>query len=49
LVERFQLSFYDGLIVAAAMLAKGSILYSEDMQDAQRIESVTIRNPLTAR
>jgi len=45
LTERFQLSFYDALIVAAAILANCSILYSEDMQHAQRIESVTIRNP----
>jgi predicted nucleic acid-binding protein len=45
LTERFQLSFYDSLIVAAAILADCSILYSEDMQDAQTIESVTIRNP----
>jgi predicted nucleic acid-binding protein len=39
------LSFYDALIVAAAILANCSTLYSEDMQHAQRIESVTIRNP----
>ena len=45
LTERFQLSFYDSLIVAAAILANCSILYSEDMQDAQTIENVTIRNP----
>jgi predicted nucleic acid-binding protein len=45
LTERFQLSFYDSLIVATAILANCSILYSEDMQDAQTIESVTIQNP----
>jgi predicted nucleic acid-binding protein len=45
LMERFQLSSYDALIVAAALLAKCSILYSEDMQHAQKIRSVTIRNP----
>jgi predicted nucleic acid-binding protein len=49
LVERFQLSFYDGVIVAAALLAKCSILYSEDMQDGQRIRGVTIRNPFAER
>jgi predicted nucleic acid-binding protein len=49
LVERFQLSFYDGLIVAAAALASCRILYSEDMQHGQRIESVTIRNPFVDR
>jgi predicted nucleic acid-binding protein len=45
LAERFHLSFYDALIVAAAGLAKCGLLYSEDMQDGQRIEQVTIRNP----
>ena len=45
LVERVRLSFYDGLIVAAARLAKCSILYSEDMQTGRTIEGVTIKNP----
>ena len=45
LTERFQLSFYDALIVAAAVLAKCSILYSEDMQHARTVEGMTIRNP----
>jgi len=49
LTERFHLSFYDALIVAAAALAKCRILYSEDMQDAQKIEGVTIRNPFADR
>ena len=49
LVERYQLSFYDGLIVAAASLAKCKVLYSEDMQDGQRIANVTIRNPFVDR
>lgn len=49
LVERFRLSFYDGLIVAAALLAKCTILYSEDMQDGQSIESLSIRNPFASR
>jgi predicted nucleic acid-binding protein len=45
LSERFHLSFYDALIVAAAAAANCAVLYSEDMQDGQRIEGVTIRNP----
>jgi predicted nucleic acid-binding protein len=49
LVERYGFSIYDGLIVAAALLAKCRILYSEDMQHGQRIEGVTIRNPFAAR
>jgi predicted nucleic acid-binding protein len=49
LMEGFHLAFYDALIVAAAALAKCSILYSEDMQDAQKIEGVTIRDPFADR
>jgi predicted nucleic acid-binding protein len=49
LVERFQLSFYEGLIVAAASLASCTVLYSEDMQDGQKIQGVTIRNPFVDR
>jgi predicted nucleic acid-binding protein len=45
LLERVQLSFCDALIVAAAALAKCRVLYSEDMQDGQRIGGLTIRNP----
>ena len=48
LTERFQLSFYDAAIVAAAQLAKCRVLYSEDMQDGQSLEGVTIRNPFSA-
>jgi predicted nucleic acid-binding protein len=47
LVERYQMSFYDGLIVAAALMAKCDTLYTEDMQDGQRIEALTIRNPFS--
>jgi predicted nucleic acid-binding protein len=49
LAEGLHLSFYDALIVAAAALADCSVLYSEDMQDRQVIEGVTIRNPFIAR
>lgn len=44
--ERYGLSIYDALIVAAALLADCTTLYSEDMQDGQVIErQLTIRNP----
>ena len=37
---------YDALIAAAALSAKCSTLYSEDLQDGQVIDmQVTIRNP----
>jgi predicted nucleic acid-binding protein len=42
---RYQYSFYDSLIIAAALEAGCKTLYSEDMQHGQRIEQVTIKNP----
>ena len=46
LAERYGLSMYDALIVAAALLAGCTTLYSEDMQDGQVIERrLAIRNP----
>ncbi len=38
-------SIYDSLIVAAALRADCSILYSEDLQHGQIIEQLTIQNP----
>ena len=43
--ERWQFSFYDSLIIAAARAADCNILYSEDLQHNQKIESLTIINP----
>ena len=43
--ERYRFSFYDSLIVAAALAAGCNQLLSEDMQDGQRIEGLTVRNP----
>jgi predicted nucleic acid-binding protein len=37
--------FYDSLIVAAALRAGCSLLYSEDLQHGQAIEQLTIRDP----
>ena len=46
LAERYGLSIYDTLIVAAALEAGCDTLYSEDMQHGMRIgESLTIVNP----
>ncbi len=42
---RYQFSFYDSLIVAAALEAGCTCLYSEDMQDGQQIQGLTIQNP----
>jgi predicted nucleic acid-binding protein len=43
--DRYQYSFYDALIIAAALSAGCTRLYSEDLQDGQRIEGLTIQNP----
>ena len=45
LQTRYRYGFYDSLIVAAALDAGCTLLYSEDLQDGQRIEGLTIRNP----
>lgn len=42
---RYRYGFYDSLIIAAALDAGCDRLYSEDMQDGQRIEGLTIENP----
>lgn len=39
---------YDALILAAALDAHCDTLYSEDMQDGQRIGDLVIRNPFAA-
>lgn len=38
-------SFYDSLILAAALQGGCKILYSEDLQDGQQVRSVRIVNP----
>jgi predicted nucleic acid-binding protein len=48
LQERYQFSFYDALIVAAALEAGCERLLSEDLTDGQKIEGLTITNPFRA-
>ncbi len=43
--ERWQYSFYDSLILAAALQAHCKILYTEDLQQGQKIDKLIIRNP----
>ena len=45
LQEHYRLSWYDGLIVAAAQQAGCDILYSEDLQHGQQFGTVTVRDP----
>ncbi|MBZ5619242.1 MAG: PIN domain-containing protein [Acidobacteriia bacterium] len=42
---RYRYHIYDSLVIAAALQASCSTLYSEDMRDGQIIEGLTIRNP----
>ncbi len=44
-IDHAQVSFWDGLIVAAAERTRCSFLLSEDLQDGQKFGSVTIVNP----
>ena len=47
--ERYQFSFYDSLIIAAALEASCDVLYSEDMQHGQIIENnLKIINPFVS-
>ena len=41
-------SFWDALIIQAAMLARCSVLYSEDLQSGFRLGSLRIVNPFEA-
>ncbi len=46
--QRYKLSFWDSLIVEAAIRGGAKLLYTEDLQDGQVIESLTVRNPFAA-
>lgn len=45
LQQRWHFSFYDSVIVAAALEAGCKRLLSEDLQHGQRVESLRIENP----
>ena len=47
--ENHHLSFWDALIVAAAYSKNAGILFTEDLNDGQQIEGITIQNPLTSK
>jgi predicted nucleic acid-binding protein len=49
IAERYGYSMYDALILASALQAGSNVVYSEDMQDGQRIDDrLTIRNPFAS-
>jgi predicted nucleic acid-binding protein len=45
LQDKRHLSWYDSLIVAAAIESQCTILYSEDMHDGHRLGELEIKNP----
>jgi predicted nucleic acid-binding protein len=49
IAERYRFRIYDSLIVAAALQAKCTELYSEDFQSGQTIGGLAIRNPFAVR
>jgi predicted nucleic acid-binding protein len=46
--ERYQISYWDGTIIAAAETLGAPILYSEDLNHGQKYGSVTVINPFKA-
>ena len=45
IAEGWKYSFYDSLIISAALRASCNILYTEDLQSGQIIKDLTITNP----
>ena len=43
--ERYRISFWDALILAAAESGGAAILYTEDLNDGQQYGTVLVRNP----
>jgi predicted nucleic acid-binding protein len=46
LESRYQVSFWDALIIRAAQVSRADILYTEDLNDGQVFGSVRVVNPL---
>ncbi len=47
LESRYQISFWDALVVHAAQASGADVLYSEDLADGQTYGTVRVVNPLT--
>ncbi len=47
IAERYKLSVYDSMLLAAAIKAKCTTFYSEDLQNGFKLDGLTIRNPFT--
>src|SRR6185503_642300 len=47
IAERYGYSIFDALIIATALYAGASTLYTEDMREGLAIDGLTIRNPFS--
>jgi predicted nucleic acid-binding protein len=47
LESRYQVSFWDALVIQAAHASGAEVLYSEDLSDGQRYGTLRVKNPLT--
>lgn len=47
-MRRYRLSFWDSLIVQAALRGGATILYTEDLQHGRVIETLAVQNPFAA-
>lgn len=45
--SKMKVSWYDSLIIAAAIMSEAEFLYTEDLQESRKIEGVTIKNPFS--
>ena len=43
--DKYRLSWYDSVILAAAIEGECEVLYSEDFQDGQKFGELVVRNP----
>jgi len=48
ITNHYRFSFWDSLIIQAAMRGGAKILYSEDLQDGQMIDELRVQNPFGA-
>ena len=48
IATRYSYSYFDSLMISAALISNCSILYSEDMHNQHVIENITITNPFTS-
>ncbi len=49
LLRKYSVSFWDSLIIAAALESGCTTLYSEDMQNGLKIDCLTIVNPFDSK